>query len=94
MFAEHLLKFQRISRRTAFGIAAAAVVTVLIGALAFVADGQVKNAQLREAQLADQHTAVAQCLANTRGAARASCALQDATSGRSQGSVGRAPAAP
>lgn len=94
MFAEYLPKFQRMSRRTVFGIAAAAVVTVLIGALALVADGQVKNAQLREAQLADQRMAVAQCLENTRGAARASCASQGYTSGRSKGSVGQTPAAP
>jgi hypothetical protein len=94
MFAEHLPKFQRISRRTMFGIAAAAAVTALIVAMGVVAEGQVKSAQLREAQLADQRAALAQCLESARGAARASCALQGYTSGRGAGSAGQTSGSP
>lgn len=91
MFVEHLPKFERMSRRTMFGIAAVAAVSALIVAMAMVADGQVKNAQLREAQLADQRTAFAQCLETARGPARASCVPPGYASGRSRLGAGQSP---
>jgi hypothetical protein len=90
MFVEHLPKFERMSRRTMFGIAAVAAVSALIVAMAMVADGQVKKAQLREAQLADQRTAFVQCLETARGNARASCVPPGHASGRSGQSPGSA----
>ena len=61
MFSEQLQKIERTSSRNLFLIAAVLVIFCQLVAMAMVADGQVKKAALREAQLSAQNVASASC---------------------------------
>ena len=73
MFSDHLQKIDRSSGRNLFVIAGALVILCQLVAMAIVADGQVKKAELRESQMTSQRVALAQCFENTFGSARSSC---------------------
>lgn len=67
MFSDHLRKVDHTSGRTLLLIAAALVIVCQLVAMALVADGQVKKAELRESQLNFQRVALARCFeVNTR----------------------------
>ncbi len=76
MFSTHLPKVNNIPREYLYvGIGLVAFIGLLI-ALAAVAAGEVKKAQLRGSLLASQHTAAAYCVETTRGAALNQCMRQ------------------
>ena len=76
MFSEHLRKINEIPRRTLLGVAGGFLILCQLGAIAMVADEQVKKAQVRETQRTSERIAAAHCMESTMGAARHSCLQQ------------------
>ncbi|MDB5964041.1 MAG: hypothetical protein JWQ72_541 [Polaromonas sp.] len=79
MFSEHLHKADRPSYRPVWLAAGAVAIVCQMGAMAMVAEGQVKKAALRESELTSQRIAVAQCFENNLGPARKDCVSQAST---------------
>ncbi|MEO6018110.1 MAG: hypothetical protein ABIP46_12715 [Polaromonas sp.] len=78
MFSDHLPKIEmpkiaNLSPKAWFAIAAGLVFLCQLVALGMVADGQVKKAQLREAQSGSERLAVARCIETNSAASRNSC---------------------
>ena len=73
MFSDHLPKSQRISNHHLFLIAAALVIVCQLVAIAMVAGGQVKRAELRESQLAAQKIALVSCFESSARFDRNNC---------------------
>lgn len=76
MLSDQLQKFERISSRNLFLVAAVLVIVCQLVAMAMVADGQVKKAQLREAQISAQNIALASCFESSSRLDRNSCVPQ------------------
>lgn len=73
MFSDYLQKIDKVSNKTLFGLAAGLVILCQLIAMALVVDGQVKNAQLRNAS---ERLAMLQCSQSSVGDARQSCIQQ------------------
>ncbi|OGA97560.1 MAG: hypothetical protein A3E79_08455 [Burkholderiales bacterium RIFCSPHIGHO2_12_FULL_61_11] len=73
MFSDHLQKIDKVSSKTLLGVAAGLVIVCQLIAMALVADGQVKNAQWRDAS---ERIVMAQCRQSPMGGARQSCIEQ------------------
>jgi hypothetical protein len=89
MLLERLRKMDRNSRQTMIILAVGGIIVFQLWAMAFVAAGQVKQAELRESVLTSQRVAITQCLENRRGASLGSCMLQDSSSNPSKVAVAR-----
>lgn len=76
MFSDHLRKISEVPRRTLLGVAACFVILLQLGAMAMVADGQMKKAQARATLLTSERIAAAHCMERSMGAARHSCVQQ------------------
>ena len=76
MFSDHMRKIDNAGGRTLLIIAAALVITCQLVAMAMVADGQVKKAELRETNLTLQRVAMARCMEANPRADRESCLQQ------------------
>lgn len=76
MFSGHRQKVDRSGSKNLFVIAGALVILGQVGAMAMLADGQVKKAELRESQMTLQRVALAQCFESNLGTARSSCMSQ------------------
>ncbi len=73
MFSDHLRKISEIPHRTLLGVAAGFVILFQLGAIAMVANGQMKKAQARATLLTSERIAAANCVARSTGAERHSC---------------------
>lgn len=76
MFSEHLRKIDTIGSRNLFFVAGALVIVCQLVAMAMVADGQVKKAEMRESTLTAQSLAMAQCFETSVRFDRQSCLVQ------------------
>ena len=76
MLADQFQKIERTSSRNLLLIAAGLVIICQLVAMAMVADGQVKKAELREAQIAAQNVALANCFETSPRFDRSSCMQQ------------------
>ncbi|MBC7610779.1 MAG: hypothetical protein H7228_14610 [Polaromonas sp.] len=76
MFSEYMRKIDRTSGRNLLFIAAALVIVCQLVAMALVADGQVKKAEIRESQLSFQRVAMARCFEVKSRFDRDSCMQQ------------------
>jgi uncharacterized membrane protein len=87
MISDH---FHKIDKASGAGLWVAAGVLVIVCqfiAFVMVAQGQVKKAELREARLALERVAIANCMESSVGAARHNC-LQQARAGESYVTAG------
>lgn len=76
MFSSHLPRVHSVPREYIFaGVGLALVLTLLVG-IATVASGQVRKAELREAMLSSQRTAMVHCLETLGGAELNKCIIQ------------------
>lgn len=73
MFSDHVPKIGHTNGRNVFVIAGALLIFCQLVAMVFVADGQVKKAELRANQLQNERMFVAQCLENVKGVAVSTC---------------------
>ena len=81
MFSDRSTTSSALSTKTwLWGTAILLVILCQLLALRFVALGQVQAAELRQARLAQQRVAVAQCVQNSSGAARNTCISQSLAS--------------
>lgn len=76
MFSDHLQKFDKMPYKTLLWVAAGLVFACQLAAFAFVADGQVTKARIRDYQRQAEVQAIAQCIENTAGPARQGCIQQ------------------
>ncbi|MEO6017947.1 MAG: hypothetical protein ABIP46_11880 [Polaromonas sp.] len=73
MLSDQFQKIERTSSRNLFLIAAGLVIICQLVAMAMVADGQVKRAELRQAQISAQNVALANCFETSTRFDRNSC---------------------
>ncbi len=73
MFSDHIRKVDNASGRTLLLVAAGLVIVCQLVAMALVAEGQVKKAEVRESQLSFQRTATARCFETNSRFDRQSC---------------------
>ena len=76
MFSDHMRKIDTTSGRTLLMLAAVLVIVCQLIAMALVADGQVKKADLRESNLNSQRMAMARCFEVNPRFDRDSCLQQ------------------
>ena len=76
MFSIHLPKISTVSREHIYLGAGLLLIVAMLAAIATVAGGAVKKAQMRDALLASQRDAVIYCVETLRGAARNNCVHQ------------------
>lgn len=76
MLSDQFQKIERTSSRNLFLIAAGLVIACQLVAMAMVADGQVKKASLREAQISAQNVALASCFEASTRFDRGNCTRQ------------------
>ena len=76
MLSKQFQKIERTSSRNLFLIAAGLVIVCQLVAMALVADGQVKKASLREAQISAQNVALASCFETGSRFDRSNCMRQ------------------
>ncbi len=76
MLSDQFQKIERTSSRNLFLIAAGLVIVCQLVAMAMVADGQVKKAALREAQISAQNVALASCFESSARFDRNNCMRQ------------------
>lgn len=76
MFSDHLKKIDETPYKTLLWVAAGLVFVCQLAAFAFVADGQVTKAKIRDYQRNAEIQAIAQCMDNAAGPARQSCIQQ------------------
>ena len=67
MFSEHMLKIDRTGVRSLLLFVGALVIVCQLLAMAVLADGQVKKAELRESQLTAQRGAMVKCFETSTG---------------------------
>lgn len=82
MFSEHLQTRQGRNFRPLLLAAGAALIVCQLGAMAFLASGQVAKAEVRDSAMQQQRIAIAQCFENTLGAARRNCLPQAQAAGQ------------
>lgn len=73
MLADQFQKIERFSSRSLLLVAAGLVIVCQLVAMAMVADGQVKRAESRQAQIAAQNVALASCFETSTRFDRDSC---------------------
>ena len=76
MFSDYLKKIDEAPYKTLLWVAAGLVLVCQLAAFAFVADGQVTKARIRDFQRNAEIQAIAQCMDNAAGPARQSCIQQ------------------
>lgn len=74
MFSDHLQKIDHASGKTLLLIAGGLMIFCQLVAMMLVSQGQVERAQARETNRANQRTAIAWCMDNSRGAELRACA--------------------
>ena len=89
MFSDHMRKIDTISGRTLLMLAAGLVIVCQLIAMALVADGQVKKAELRESNLNSQRLAMARCFEVNPRSDRDSCLMQASADTASTAPEGR-----
>ncbi len=77
MFSDHLKKIDEPPYKMLLWAAAGLAFASLLAAFAYVADGQVTKAKIRDFQRNAEMQAIAQCMDNAAGPARQSC-IQEA----------------
>lgn len=76
MFSDHLKKIDEPPYKTLLWVAAGLVFACQLAAFAFVADGQVTKAKIRDFQRNAEMQAIAQCMETRAGPARQDCIQQ------------------